>query len=79
MRPDRRKERPQAFANLRRNAMGLRILAGYLAIVASAFMIAWVLSGCTTTNYTGTGTCANCIGPYDVTLSSHRRALGLGY
>lgn len=50
------------------------------AIVLILALGAFVLAGCTTP---GTGPvpadryCAACVGPYDLTLSSHREALGL--
>ncbi len=40
-------------------------------IIALALSMLALLQGCVST-----GACSSCIGPYDVTLSSHREALG---
>lgn len=54
------------------------IVAYIVFIFAVAMVLGIVLGGCTSVppgTYVGSGTCASCIGPYDVTLSSHREAL----
>lgn len=52
----------------------------WFAIALVVLMCIGILSGCTTTSGLPEPTrpyCNSCIGPYDVTLSSHRQALGL--
>ena len=53
-------------------------LPSLLLRAAIIFVACLILSGCTTTGPL-IGSCppGQCIGPYDVTLSSHREALGL--
>ena len=58
------------------------IVAYIVLILAVAIVLGLTLSGCTSVppgTYVGTGTCASCVGPYDLTLTSHREALTNGY
>ena len=52
-----------------------RFIAAYIVTI---FAFGIVLGGCTSLppgTYVGSGTCDQCVGPYDVTLTSHREAL----
>lgn len=54
------------------------IVAYIVTIFAFAMILGIVLGGCTSLppgTYVGSGTCASCIGPYDMTLTSHREAV----
>lgn len=59
-----------ALKSVRRFAMVRKIVF----VLAFIFVVVLVLSGCTTTH---PPPCLACVGPYDITLSSHREALGL--
>lgn len=48
---------------------GPKILWGWLWTAAAIAFILWLLSSCASVP------CESCIGPYDLTLSSHREAL----
>lgn len=66
------------MADHRYNKNTVKIILGWLAVAAAFVFIASMLGGCTSVppgTYVGSGTCGQCIGPYDVTLSSHREAL----
>lgn len=56
---------------------GRRPSAGIIAYIALIFAVAMVLglipSGCTSTP--AAPPCTSCVGPYDLTLSSHRDAV----
>ncbi|PZQ95153.1 MAG: hypothetical protein DI533_20090 [Cereibacter sphaeroides] len=57
------------------------IIAYIVLIFAVAMVLGLTLGGCTSVppgTYVGSGTCDQCIGPYDVTLTSHRAALARG-
>ena len=53
------------------NKNTVRIVVGYLAVAAALAFVSWMLTGCAPTGMP----CTSCIGPYDITLSSHREAL----
>lgn len=64
-----------AFPTLRKNKLGLAIIGGYVAIAFSILVIvaAVLLTGCASTP--AAPPCTSCVGPYDLTLSSHRDAV----